>query len=156
MEYSAFVNHCRDPHFVWGINHRQVVRTVGPLGISVITGLVLLGLAPAAPYFIEAVEAGNFFRLLWFPLVVLALASGTPNLNLVDALPWWLIAGTCWLLSHWFSASAMAGGYLCLLTWYASGLLRGIAMSGLRSRLLNNSKLFERFDHAQCLLLPDA
>lgn len=150
------MNRCRDPNFVWGINHLQVLRTVGPLGTLVIFWLVLVGLCPAAPYFIEAIQAGNFFRLLWLPLVVLALASGTSNLNLIDALPWWLIAGSCWLLSHWFNSRSISGGYLCLLTWYASGILRGIAMSGLRSRLLKNPKIFERFKHGQCLVLPDA
>jgi hypothetical protein len=113
--------------------------------------LIILCLSPAFAYFYFTIATGHTAQLFWVPLVLLAVIAGRPNLNLIEAFPWWLLAGVSWILARWFPWAVLGGGPICLLTWYVSGMARGVAMSVLEQRLLTNRKLFERLAASGCL-----
>ena len=95
-------------------------------------------------------------QLLWLPLAFIAFMSGVPSLNLVSLMPWLAVAGLAWLLSRWLGNVVLEGGLICLLTWYTSGIVRGVGMRGLQRRLVRNPKLFKRLRDGRCLILPRA
>ena len=156
LEHSEFVARSANPTFLWGVDNLRLLRALGPIGRFNVFLLALGAVSPGLIFLVTSVRSQHPAQLLWFPLILLALTAGTPSLSVFESLPWWLLAGLSALLTHWLQWPAPSGGFICLLTWYASGLLRGAAISGLRVRLIRNGRLYERLRQAQCLYLPGA
>ena len=143
---------------MWGVKGFYRPFWVG-LGLTGYTAVILgsaLVLIPIVGVAYQALSQGHPGVLVWCTLAPVAFILGVPSLNLVEALPWWLIAGVGWLLSRWFGPLHAWAGCCVLVTWYGAGLFKGAAMAALGWWLARSEKSYRAVLQANLLLLPGA
>jgi len=158
MTHADFINRCNsrpiNHGFYWGVNKVRLLRTIGWTCMIYFMTITVTSLSPAIFYFANAFTTGNWAQLAWTPVVLLAFLHGTPNMNLIDMMPWLMLTVLSYFLTCWLHNAILPGAFICLLTWFLSGLMAGIGMQYLKSLLCKNQQFFEKLQNAGCLLLP--